>query len=178
MTNDEIIELVKILIWPGIALFIYLVNIRKFNTIFQSLESRIKSGSEIEFQGFKVGVALSLPEVKKNEDVTSEHLAIIHSSWRYKKMDTTFDKKMYGLQVIIQGQPHTLDRIEFVTYYLHPDYKETVQTKYDRSRNFELKELAWGESIIRAEVKIKGQEKRVKLSRFMNLSDSGERLLS
>lgn len=177
MTVDQIIELIKILIWPTIALLIYLTNIRKFKSIFHSLESRIKSGSEIEFQGFKVGVALSLPDAKQDEEITDEHLALIHSSWRYEMKDKEFGKRMFGIQVIVQGQVSSLDRIVHVKYKLDASYPNPVQKKYDRSRNFELKELAWGASTIRAEVKIKDQDKLVKLSRFVNLSETGERLL-
>ncbi len=177
MTIEQITELIKILIWPTIALIVYITNIRRFKSIFKSLESRIKSGSEIEFQGFKVGVALSLPEAKQDEEVTDEHLALIHSSWRYQRKDREFGEKMFGIQVIVQGQTSALDRIEYVKYKLDSSYPNSVQKKYDRTRNFELKELAWGSSTIRAEVKIKDQENLVKLSRFINLAETGERLL-
>ncbi|MEP0265402.1 pYEATS domain-containing protein [Dokdonia sp.] len=177
MTVEQVIELIKILIWPIIALVVYLTNIRRFKSIFNSLESRIKSGSELEFQGFKVGVALSLPEAKQNEDITDEHLALIHSSWRYQRKDKEFGKRMFGIQVIVQGQISALDRIEYVKYKLDASYPNPVQKKYDRTRNFELKELAWGTSTIRAEVKIKDQEKLIKLSRFINLSETGEKLI-
>ena len=177
MNVDQIIELIKIIVWPTIALIIYLTNIRRFKTIFKSLETRIKSGSELEFQGFKVGAALTLPEVKQNEEITEEHLALIHSSWRFERKDKEFKKRMYGFQVIIQGQNSALNRIEYVKYKLSSSYPNPEQIKYDRTRNFELKELAWGTSTVRAEVKIKEQEKLIKISRFINLSETGERLI-
>ncbi|MEM8999454.1 MAG: pYEATS domain-containing protein, partial [Bacteroidota bacterium] len=143
MTVEQIIELIKILVWPVIALIVYITNIRRFKSIFKSLESRIKSGSEVEVPGvIKVGVALSLPEVKQNEDVTDEHLALIHSSWRYQRKDKEFGKRMFGIQVIVQGQISALDRIEYVKYKLDSTYPNSIQKKYDRTRNFELKELA------------------------------------
>jgi hypothetical protein len=40
-----------------------------------------------------------------------------------------------------------------------------------------LKELAWGTSRVNAELKIKGQEESDKLSRYINLSETGEKLL-
>jgi len=177
MTVDQFIEFIKILVWPVIALIVYLTNIRRFKSIFKSLELRIKSGSAVEYKGFKLGAALSLPEALSNEEITEEHLALVHSSWRYKRKDKEFERRMYAFQVIVQGQKSVLDRIEFVKYNLHPTYPNPEQIKHNRSRNFELKELAWGESTVRAEVKIKGQDGVIKLSRFINLSETGENLL-
>ncbi len=43
---------------------------------------------------------------------------------------------------------------------------------------FELKELAWGEFNLRAEVKVKEQDELIKLNRYINLSDTGENLFN
>ena len=174
---DQAIELLKTLIWPAIILIVYATNYKRFKAILSSLENRIKQGSAIEFQGFKVGAPMTLPEVSKDGKVTEEHLALVHSSWRYPKKDQEFGKPMYCFQVIVEGQNKTLDRIEFVKYSLHKSYPNWQQIKHDRKNHFELKELAWGASTVRAEIKIEGQEELIKLSRFVNLSDTGERLL-
>ena len=174
---DQAIELLKILVWPAIILVVYVTNYKRFKSILSSLENRIKQGAAIEFQGFKVGAPITLPKVPKDEKVTEEHLALVHSSWRYPKKDQEFGKPMYCFQVIVEGQSQTLDRVEYVKYTLHKSYPNGEQIKHDRKKHFELKELAWGSSTVRAEIKIEGQEELIKLSRFINLSDTGERLL-
>jgi hypothetical protein len=177
MTVDQLIEIMKIVIWPALLVLIYLTNISRFKSILTSLENRIKDGSEIEFQGLKVGAPITLPNATIGEKVTDEHLALVHSSWRYPKKDKEFGKKMYGFQVIVEGQKETLDRIEYVKYILSKSYPNWEQIKHDRKNHFELKELAWGTSTVNAEIKIKGQEDTIKLSRYINLSETGEKLL-
>ena len=59
---------------------------------------------------------------------------------------------MYVIQVIVQANKDVLDRIEYVKYSLHSSYPNKLQTKTDRVNNFELIEIAWGESYLRAEV--------------------------
>jgi len=109
----------------------------------------------------------------KGEQVTENHLALVHSSWRYAKKDSEFKKDMYAFHVIVQGNEEVLDRIEYVKYSLHPTYPNPNQVVTDRKSHFKLKELAWGESNVRAEVKIKGQEQTIKLNRYINLTQTG-----
>ena len=112
----------------------------------------------------------------KGEKVTENHLALVHSSWRYAKKDSEFKKEMYAFHVIVQCNDEVLDRIESVKYRLHPDYPNPNQTVTDRKSRFKLKELAWGEGNVRAEVKIKGQEQTIELNRYINLTQTGPRI--
>lgn len=178
MNADQLLELIKIVIWPIVFLVFYASNFKSFKSIIKSLTNRIKSGAAFEIKGIKVGeIPIDLPIPDGSEDVTEKHLALIHSSWRYSRKDNEFNKKMYCFQVIVQGQESVLDRIEYVKYKLNPTYPNSDQIKHDRNKYFELKELAWGASTIKAEVKIKNQEKIIKLSRFINLAETGENLL-
>lgn len=175
---DQMIKLIEIIIWPLLVLLIYVFNFKRLNSVIDSLIDRIEAGATFKFRGIEVGEApLSLPTPELNEEVAQEHLALVHSSWRYPRKDKEFGKKMYGFQLIVQGQDSVLDRIEYVKYKLHQTYPNPVQIKYDRKRHFELKELAWGESTVSAEVKIKGQEMTIKLSRYINLAETGEKLI-
>ena len=47
----------------------------------------------------------------------------------------------------------------------------------NQENNFELKELAWGEFNLKADVKMNGQEELISLTRYINLSETGENLL-
>ncbi len=83
---------------------------------------------------------------------------------------------MYCFHAIIQAPDEVLERIEYVKYHLHPSYPNSVQTITDRKNHFKLKELAYGESNLKAEVKIKGQPELIKLSRYINLTETGPRI--
>jgi hypothetical protein len=179
ITFQEFITLVDKLIWPLVVLMIYLLNISSFRKIFRLLVHRIEKGAPIEISSFKVGsIPVSLPSPRENEKINENHLALLHSSWRYAKKDIEFGKKMFVIQVIIQANEDVLNKIEYVRYLLHPSYPNKVQIKTNRSNHFELKELAWGEFNLRSEVKIKGQDEVITLSRYINLVETGDNLLN
>ncbi len=178
MTTDQFISLIDKIAWPIFLAIIYIFNFKNFKRIFEAIVKRIESGAEVQISTFKVGqVPVSLPSPKENENVNENHLALLHSSWRYQKKDKEFHKKMYVIQVILQANKEVLDRVEYVRYSLHPSYPNKIQTKTDREKKFELKELAWGEFNLRAEVKIKDQEETISLTRYINLTETGENLL-
>lgn len=104
---------------------------------------------------------------------------LAYSCWRFKKADKKFGRKMYAFQVIVEASNETLDRIEYVTYRLSSAWPEPnrTQTKTDRTRHFELKELAWGPSTVYADVKIEGQDDIITLSHPIVLTEEGPRLL-
>lgn len=118
-------------------------------------------------------VPTNLKTPESDAPVTENHLAIIHSSWRYPKKDKEYRRPMYAFHVVVQATDEVLDRIESVRYSLHPSYPNPIQVVTDRKSRFKLKELAWGESSVRAEVKIKGQDQPIKLNRYINLTLTG-----
>ena len=63
-----------------------------------------------------------------------------------------------------------------MTYRLDPAYPDPVQLGGPRATNFELKQLANGYSLLRAEVKIKNQRGILHLSRFIDLMDESPHL--
>jgi hypothetical protein len=83
---------------------------------------------------------------------------------------------MYQIRVGVFGHPNALDRVETVRYLLDPSYPKAVYEIAESSPYFQLKELANGYSVIRAEVRVKGQAELVRLSRFINLTEAGPRL--
>ena len=87
----------------------------------------------------------------------------------------------YEIHMIVYGHPTALARIESVEYHL-PGYPEghDRQAGGPPERLFELKELANGFSIAQAHVRLHSQPSGhpgvLKLSRFINMSESEPRL--
>ncbi|MDV6347095.1 pYEATS domain-containing protein [Nitrosomonas sp. Is35] len=177
MTTSEVISLVQAIIWPTFALIVVFVFRRSLIKLLSAVEKRIDSGAEVTSTWVTFGaVPSNLKSPEGNAPVTDSHLALIHSSWRYPKKDAEYKRPMYTFHVVIQATDEVLDRIESVKYSLHPSYPNPIQIVTDRKSRFKLKELAWGESSVRAEIKIKEQEQTIKLSRYINLTQSGPRI--
>ena len=174
---SEWIRLIEILIWPLITLTILALLYPHLRIILKALTERIKAGAKIETPWVTVDIVpTTLGSPNKDELVTHNHMALIHSSWRYPKKDKEFQRPMYAFHAVIQAQDSVLDRIEFVRYSLHPSYPNQIQTSTDRKSHFKLKELAWGETTLRAEVRVKGQDELIKLSRYINLTQTGSKI--
>jgi hypothetical protein len=124
----------------------------------------------------------NLERVDAGEPVTDAHLHLVHSCWRVDKQTKAFGLMPYQIHLVVYGHRTALARIEKVEYRL-PGYPKG----YDRhvggppERLFELMELANGFSIAQAYVHLHsqppGQPKVLRLSRFINMSESGPRLL-
>lgn len=113
----------------------------------------------------------------RTEDVTGEHLALLHSCWRDPRYDERFHEKVYRIDVLLDGTAAVLDRIERVTYLLPPAWPTSPMTTTNRQNRFGLKELAWANLLVRAKVYVKDQELPIPLSSFIRLTDSGNRLV-
>lgn len=175
---EDIVKIIDIVIWPIILILIYILNHNTIQDVLSSIKERIKHNAPIDIKGVKIGsIPMHLPNFDSDTKITHDFFALIHSSWRYKKKDKEFGKKMYGIQVIINAQPDVLDQVQYVKYHLHHSYPNKIITRQDRHRYFELKELAWGEFHLKAEVKLKGEEELIVLKRYINLTDTGDRLL-
>lgn len=175
MNADHWIKLVEVAAWPVAMLVLCLLFFQRLSDLLASLIRRIDSGSALETPWGSLGAPSQLKSPATNEKITADHVAIIHSSWRYPKKDREFNKRMYCFYAIIQGNPEVLDRIESVRYIL-PGWPNPEQVVTDRSSNFKLKELAWGEATLYAKVKIKNQDEVVELNRYINLSETGPRI--
>ena len=159
---------------------------------FQPLHAFDLINCELDYADHKIDVLLDTFEKKiggvnrylgldppvEGELVQAKHLALIHSSWRVPDRDSEFGGlKMYRIHVIVYGTAQALDRIDKVEFILHPSYRErSRQTGGERSRCFELKELAYGETVVEAHVKLKNQIESIRLRRYINLTETGPRL--
>jgi len=124
----------------------------------------------------------NLMSVADGDPVNINHLQIVHSCWRVNKLSRT-GVMPYQIHVIIFGHDTALERIDYVEYKL-PGYPKGHERQRGGSREklFELMELANGFSIIQADIhlknKPKGSKKVLHLSRLVNMSESGPRLLN
>lgn len=118
-----------------------------------------------------------LEPVAPDEPVLAKHLHLVHSCWRVTR-PSKYGTMPFQIHVVLVGHASALDRVEQVTYML-PGYPKDHQRQTSRARErlFELKELAMGFTIVQAEVGIRGQDKGVMLSRLVNMTESGPRLL-
>lgn len=171
------VELVQAFAWPTVAAIAIAVFYKPIRSILEGLRQRMDAGASIEIYQVKVGQApTNLPAAAAGETLTVDHMALIHSSWRYPKKDVEFGMPMWAFHVVIQAREEVLNRIESVKYLLDPSYPNSVQVVTDRLSRFKLKELANGESTVRCEVKVKGQAGVVKLERYINLTNTGPRI--
>jgi hypothetical protein len=173
----EVVKLVAAYAWP-VALTLLLLLFRKeLRSLLSSLVKRVEAGHALKTTWFSIDAPpVSLKAPASGELVKAEHLALVHSSWRYAKKDREFRKNMYAFHAVIQGTDEVLDRVEYVKYRLNSSYPNPVQTSTERRSKFKLKELAWGESHLHAEVKIRDQEEPILLSRYINLTETGPAL--
>lgn len=61
-----------------------------------------------------------------------------------------------------------LDKVEKVTYRLHPTFRQNEITQTDRKLQFQLEIEAWGEFMLFALVYFKGQQRPIELKRYLN----------
>jgi hypothetical protein len=130
-------------------------------------------GSEIKVGFVTIGQAVGQLQAPSSGDaVTDDHLALIHRSWRVPKRDAEFGgREMYQIHVIVFGTSAALQRVDHVIYRLEKVYKDPVRMGGPLNTNFELKELANGYSLLRAEVYVRGQPQPVRLSRLIDLTE-------
>jgi hypothetical protein len=87
------------------------------------------------------------------------------------KRDAEYGRLMHQIHIIVFGTSVALQRVDYVVYRLDKAYPRPIQVGGAPSTNFELKELANGYSLVRAEVYVRGQAEPVRLSRFIDLTD-------
>lgn len=174
----EVIGAIASLAWPVFIIVVVILNQNKFKKFIELLLFRFEGGAEIVIGSFTIGKSVGkLKEPEGNALVTDDHIALIHRSWRVPNRDKEFPgSKMYQIHVIVFGTDAALKKIEKVVYHLDQSYSERLQTGGTIQTQFELKELANGHSLLRAEVFIKGQKEVIHLSRFIDLTETSEPL--
>ena len=176
---SSLIELLPKLVWPVLALIFFIVYRKQIRRVAEAVIGRVERGDEVTIATWiTLGKSTGkLKDPSTGDLITDDHLALIHRSWRAEHRDKDFGgQPMHQIHIILFGQKAALDRVEYVIYHLDPSYPNPVQPSGSRENNFELKELANGYSLVRAEVKIRGQSELVYLSRFIDLMDVSPKL--
>lgn len=123
----------------------------------------------------------NLEKVVEGEPVTDTHLHLVHSCRRVDR-ESKFGRMPYQIHLIVFGHDSALSRIESVEYRL-PGYPEGHHTQQGGppERLFELKELASGFCVAQANIRLRdqppGKPKNLRISRLINMTESGPRLL-
>ena len=174
----QIIDAIASLTWPVFIIVVVILNQDKFKKFLELLLCRFEGGAELVIGSFTIGKSVGeLKEPKDNALVTDDHIALIHRSWRVPAKDKEFPgSKMYQIHVIVFGTNAALKKIEKVVYHLDQSYPEPLRIGGGIQTQFELKELANGHSLLRAEVFVKGQKEVIHLSRFIDLTETSEPL--
>jgi hypothetical protein len=153
-----------------VLLYIYRAQAKAF---FDAAVAIANRSTEIKVGFVTIGQAVGQLKTPSPADaLTDDHLALIHRSWRVPKRDAEFSgQRMFQIHVIVFGTPEALRRIDYVVYRLEKAYPNPVRIGGPLNTNFELKELANGYSLIRAEAYVRGQQEPVRLSRLIDLMD-------
>jgi hypothetical protein len=179
-----IVDLFSALIWPYTLLLLVVIFRHQAQDFIVIVLSRIKSGSSIETPFLKLGgipyEAERIPIPSDLDEVTLENIALLHTSFLSTRVTARFNngKVYYQFEVIVIAPEKVMERIEVVTYFLENAWPEEfrIRTTTDRSSRFKMKDLANGTSIVRADVRIRGQKELLQLNRFIDLRPDGPRI--
>ena len=161
-------------VWQGLVVFA-VVYFRAPLAALLSRVRRVRGGGVVV--EIRENVSVTVPD-SRTEQITAEHFALIHSCWRAAKHDERFPgHRVYRFDVILAAGPDVLDQVERVIYFLPPAWPTSPQTINDRKSSFGLKELAWADLLVRAQVFVRGQRDAVYLSCYVRLTEEGPKLI-
>jgi hypothetical protein len=164
-------DLLASVAWPFLVAVLILVYRRQLTLLIEAAITRIQRGDEVKVGVITIGQSVGLlKEPSSAEHLTDDHVALIHRSWRVPERDKEFGRPMHQIHIIVFGTAEALRRIDYVVY-LQSAYVNPVRLGGPLETNFELKELANGYSLIRADIYVRGQQDPVRLSRLVDLTD-------
>jgi hypothetical protein len=160
------------LAWQLIVCVLLFTYRRQLGSLIEVGISRVQRGDEVKIGLITIGQSVGqLKQPSSAEHLTDDHLALIHRSWRVPERDEEFGRPMHQIHIIVFGTADALRRIDYVVYRLEPAYPSPVRLGGSLETNFELKELANGYSLVRADVYARGQQEPVRLSRLIDLTE-------
>ena len=169
------------LIWPFLLVSIGTLYRHRLSAIVTALELRVRQGAGLKLGFLEIGTALeNVPNPSEHEKITSENLALIHTSFLSPKGTTKMNdgRVYYQVEVVLVAPKNVMARIERVEYHLPDAWPKARrhQTVLDPKTRFKLKDLASGTAIFRADVFVQGQQDPIHLNRFIDLSAEGPRI--
>lgn len=127
---------------------------------------------------------LELGEEKPLNVFPADYLYLNHTSFlrpekqkEFQAITHVYDLPHYDIRVKVDTYYRSaMERIKYVVYYLHESYANPIQTRSNAIDNFELKELAYGEYVLTAEVFLKDARKPLILERYITLWETGPKI--
>lgn len=94
---------------------------------------------------------------------------VVHFNNYSKKVGRRGTYDWYQWKVFVDEDNAVLDKIDYVTYYLHPTFSNPVRTITDKGSKFELESSGWGSFTMTITIRFKdGTEKNAKY--FLDIS--------
>src|SRR5688572_14571697 len=177
---------VKWLLIAAVPLFIAIIQsglIRKLKVGSFEYESNLIIEADTSKKNLSGGTLqeLDLSEDKPLNVLPADYIYLNHTSFlrpdKQKEFQTrpgAMDLPYYDIRVNVNSYYRgALERIKYVVYFLHESYDNPIQARTNRGDHFELKELAYGEYVLTAEVFLKDVKKPIILERYITLWNSG-----
>jgi hypothetical protein len=179
-----LVDLVTGLAWPLVllvAIFAFWPQLRELSSL---AVERVRQGAAFQVGMLSVSSLAEqtsrLPSPDAGEPVGLGHIALAHTSFlRPDETRRRDDGRTYfQFEVIVVAPADVQERVISVRYELADEWPAhlRVRTVTGPAPWFKLKELAWGTSIVRARVELRGQERPVFLNRYIDLRPRGPRL--
>ena len=179
-----LVELVTGLAWPLVLLVAVIGFWPQLRDLVVVVVARVRQGAAFQLGMISVSSVVEqagrIPSPNAAALVSLENIALMHTSFlRPEETSSRNDgRTYYQFEVIVIAPRDVLERVVSVTYELAEAWPAhlRVRTVTDRASWFKLKELAWGTSIVRARVELRGQDQPVFLNRFIDLRAEDRRL--
>ena len=169
-------SLTQAALWPFTVLILAGAFRRPVQDILSHLGKRIADGDTFSFgrEGLKLEspreiLSAAEPQMKEafGANVPSG-VYLRHEAVRAPDLDEG-RLAYFRLKIWLDADlPEGLDKVEKVTYYLHPTFEKPIREKKNRSEKFLIRTQAWGEFNLRAEVHFQGGESKP-LERYITL---------
>lgn len=172
------IPLFQSLVWPVVVVGFAIWFRGSVKQVLSAIGQQIKRGAPFEAgpSGIKIGAVQSPPSTAKTLAAAEDTRAVddlphpiymTHQAVR----DSTLDRggqQYYRLRIALNAdEPEILDKVEKVTYHLHPTFRDPDRTATDRQSSFAIGTAAWGEFNMTAEI-FRSGEPRLVVERYIN----------
>ncbi|WP_369335580.1 pYEATS domain-containing protein [Streptomyces sp. SID12501] len=178
------VDLLTGLAWP-LALMVAAITFwPHIQVLAFEVVTRVKGGASVRVGPLSLSSlpeqADHIPSPGAGESVSLESIALLHTSFIRSDKTREFNdgRTYYQIEIIVIAPSEVWRRVISVKYELDGKWPSgrRVQTVTDSFSRFKLKELAYGTTIVRAQVELRGQDQPLLLNRFIDLRPDGLRL--
>ncbi|WP_462156339.1 pYEATS domain-containing protein [Pseudoalteromonas piscicida] len=120
-------------------------------------------------------------ELDKTEKLPADYVYLNHVVFLREHRQAEFQSRTglngiphYDIRIILNSYyKGALENVKYVEYFLHKSYPEPIQCRSQKSNNFLLKELAYGEYVLQAKVYLNDRPEPILLQRYITLEHNG-----